>query len=41
VREFVDTHAAPVIAGYVERAEFPQEIVEKLKPVKLIHKLLG
>lgn len=30
--------AAPTINKYVEAAEFPTEIVEALKPLKLIHK---
>lgn len=30
--------AAPVINNYVETATFPTEVVEALKPLKLIHK---
>ncbi|CAD8071213.1 unnamed protein product [Paramecium sonneborni] len=38
VRKFAQEKAAPTINKYVEAAEFPTEIVEALKPLKLIHK---
>jgi len=40
VRKFLEAEIAPYINDYVERAEFPAALIEKVKPLKIMEKLL-